>query len=1029
MTFDADLQLVTPTKVEDTIIRDSTETNGRLHKGRERTQASNMLVIFFYILVFTLAIPNHQILAQHIGPFTVLKYLGIICLIASLFEAVRRHHYTPLFKSQVSRWYLIYFLVALISFLVRDGAAAFQSDSFLYTISTFSLFVVTMIMANTINRVRWAVLVALVSIAVGSVYVIRQWQQFHNLYPGFRTFGGLAGDPNYFSVTVVLWAPLTIFWLLSKRPNWEKWLCMGCLGFLGLGFILSASRGGFIGLTVALLFLVWNTRRRVRNLLLVGLLLLPIAFAPGDSALERLLHPNEGDEESSQYRLMLWEAAGQTFREHPLFGVGMGHYRPFVIRDRSVIKLPFHVAHNTYVGLIADLGLAGIVPFLGLFFTTFLNLRRIVRRARESKQFLLHQLALGLQAGLLGYMICAFFLSTLWVQIMWFELFLSISLMRFATKPVAPAMNSNLPAEGQNVTRQKNRGALKKKHPTASIACLMMIVSPIASAQHNVPVSLDRYGGVLIAVAKPSYHFRVTKLGDRWSFVTPEGDAFWMFGVWNITQDGHHFPTSNSPSYDDRMAVKYGDTNLTWGPQQVRRVKSWGFNTIGPYSVSWVSPTQSDSRWPGDKTQPVKLPTVLMSNLSYYALVNSQNFGSRPVKDLIAGVKPNVLGYYGGTFPDIFDPAFDAYVTGALQKDPYFQNSKGSPWVIGYMSGDTDNMWGFGAGPDFATTPAEHSSDHLGVIALITASSQTNNSKLNIGYTDTQVYTKMALEKFLQQKYQTIEALNSAWASSYTTFASAGGWGVGTGLLDESGTLHHKWIGRDTINLRDFNSNIRADLDTFLIELARKYFTICRTRFKQFSPDALYFGITNLGSWMAPPRREILEAAAGLIDVMATNVNPANQQQINFIQTYLGDVPMIQWAGWRANPDSAMFRTPKETDFQTQAERAEAYKRQVGSLWSARAMANGSHPFVGLLWWEFHDNAGESSNWGLVSLLDNAYDGQEAIHAVGHDGWGFTTGGEERDYGDFLSAVRAANQNCFIQLYGEMQRTIANHHN
>jgi O-antigen ligase len=969
-----------------------------------------MFVIFFYILIFTLAIPNHPILAAHLGPLTVLKYLGIICLLASLCEMFRTRKYPPLFRAMASRWYLVYVMVALISCLVRDGTSAFDSDPFLYTFSTFSLFIVTMIMANTINRVRWAVLVTLVSIAWGSLYVIRQWQQYHNIYRGFRTFGGLAGDPNYYAVTVVLWVPLMIFWLLSERPKWEKWLCIGCLVFLGLGFIFAASRGGFIGLTVALLFLVWNTRRRVRNLALVGLLLLPIAFAPGDSAFERLLHPSRGDEESSQYRLMLWEAAETSFREHPLLGVGMGHYRPYVIRGSSKIELPFHVAHNTYVGLIADLGLAGIIPFLGLFSSTFINLRRVVRRTRNNDQLLLHQVALGLQAGLLGYMICAFFLSTLWVQIMWFELFLSISLTRFVTKSVAPAINRRKP---------------KMKHRTAPIASLIMILSPIAGAQHNKPTSFDRYGGVQIEVAKPFHHFRVLKVGDRWCFVTPDGDAFWMFGVWNITQDAHHFPNSNSPSYDDRVTAKYGDTNLKWGPQQVRRLKNWGFNTIGPYSVSWVSPTQFDSRWPGDGTQPVKLPTVLMSNLSYYALLNSQNFGTRPVKDLIAGVKPNILGYYGGTFPDVFDPAFDAYLAGALHKDPYFVKAKDSPWVIGYMSGDTDNMWGFGAGPDFATTPAGHSSDHLGVIALLTAPSQTNNSKLNIDYSDAQVYTKMALINFLQRKYRTIEALNSAWSSGYTTFGSAGGWGIGIGLLDESGSLHHKWLGKDTTNLRDFNPNTRADLDAFLVQISRKYFTICRTRFKQFSPNALYFGVTNLGSWMAPPRREILEGAAGLIDVMSTNVNPANQQQIDFIQTHLGDVPMIQWTGWRANPDSAMFRTPQETDFQTQGDRAKAYTQQVENLWNLRAKSNASHPFVGLLWWEFHDNVGESANWGLVSLFDNAYDGREAMRAPGRDGWGFATGGEERDYGDFLSSVRATNQNTFIELFEEIQLSIS----
>ncbi len=51
----------------------------------------------------------------------------------------------------------------------------------------------------------------------------------------------------------------------------------------------------------------------------------------------------------------------------------------------------------------------------------------------------------------------------------------------------------------------------------------------------------------------------------------------------------------------------------------------------------------------------------------------------------------------------------------------------------------------------------------------------------------------------------------------------------------------------------------------------------------------------------------------------------------------------------------------------------------------------------------------EQTNWGLVSLADNAYDGREASTDAGKDAWGFKTGGEERNYGDFLTDVRNAN--------------------
>jgi hypothetical protein len=555
--------------------------------------------------------------------------------------------------------------------------------------------------------------------------------------------------------------------------------------------------------------------------------------------------------------------------------------------------------------------------------------------------------------------------------------------------------------------------------PKIALALITVLSASIARSQHAKVVELDRFGGTSVAVSNPTGHFRLAKIGNRWMFVTPSGGAFWMFGVWNVIGDDHPFPSSSSPSYSQLAHSKYGDVDLHWGPQQVRRLKSWGFNTIGPYSVSWVTPTQADDHWPGDHTQPVKAPYVFLGNVSWYSLINSRNFGPRPTKDLIAGVKPDILGYYGGNFPDVFDPAFDEFVAGMLQGDPAYQVTKNSPWVVGYMSADTDNMWGFGAGPDFPTTPPGHAADHLGLVVLLTAPTQSSNPKLGMSYTDTQVYAKKALADFLEAKYSTIQALNTSWSSSYSTFGSAGGWGTGTGLLDESGNMRHKWLGRDTIRLSDFRPNVVSDLNAFLIQLSRKYFTVCRTRIKQFSPNALYFGNSVLGAWLAPPRKEILEGASGLLDAMGTNVDPGNRAQIDFVEQYLGDVPLIKWTGWRANPDSDMYGAPRQTDFQTQAERAAAYTRAVENMWSATASSTSSNPFVGLLWWEFHDNVAESSNWGLVSMNDNAYDGIEAVQAKGHDSWGFSTGGELRNYGDFLSGVRAANHEVYVRLEDE----------
>ncbi len=257
-------------------------------------------------------------------------------------------------------------------------------------------------------------------------------------------------------------------------------------------------------------------------------------------------------------------------------------------------------------------------------------------------------------------------------------------------------------------------------------------------------------------------------------------------------------------------------------------------------------------------------------------------------------------------------------------------------------------------------------------------------------------------------------ALNTAWGSTYTTFDSNGSWPNGSGLLDENGK--GTWLGKDSAGLSDTAPTVRADLNAFLYEIAKQYFSVYRTRIKQYYPNALYLGPTTVGGWGAPAHRQVLQAAGKYVDVLRTTWN-GDQARLDFMVEHAGDIPMATWQGAFANPDSALFRYSNPW-FQSQSERAAFYRTTLQGLLRATATATRVQPFVGIQWWEFHDNWAEKANWGLVTLSDNAYDGKEAVVAAGTDPWGYKTGGEEKDYGDFLGSVTQVNKSVYAQLSG-----------
>jgi hypothetical protein len=72
--------------------------------------------------------------------------------------------------------------------------------------------------------------------------------------------------------------------------------------------------------------------------------------------------------------------------------------------------------------------------------------------------------------------------------------------------------------------------------------------------------------------------------------------------------------------------------------------------------------------------------------------------------------------------------------------------------------------------------------------------------------------------------------------------------------------------------------------------------------------------------------------------------------------------------------------------------------------------SGGVQRFVGMQFWQMYDNQAECANWGLITPRDNPYDGVSARVQAGVDQWGYPTGGEQRDFGDFISFVKRGNQ-------------------
>jgi hypothetical protein len=304
----------------------------------------------------------------------------------------------------------------------------------------------------------------------------------------------------------------------------------------------------------------------------------------------------------------------------------------------------------------------------------------------------------------------------------------------------------------------------------------VILLTGLALAQN------DKYGGL---IAKPcsggaTGEWHAQTMAGRWVICDPLGNALWSKGVYGV-----------NPAFLKATASKYG-SNAAWASNAAARIKSWGFNFLPPYAADDVLPWATDPSYPLDRHReqsiPTKIPTFYIVRPGLYGMnMNATAIGSSikvGIKDLMNGRAPKFVAY-GAYIPTNGVPDYGdmnrylAVLDYMLNTDPrpsQLPDEKDSPH-IDYLAGiaveDSDQTWGLGSGEAFETFPPGRQQWHLSWnTASMSPIQQVHSVKGLLYNADTQVYIKSAWKNFLIAKYGTIEALNKAWGSSYTTFGS-----------------------------------------------------------------------------------------------------------------------------------------------------------------------------------------------------------------------------------------------------------------
>jgi O-antigen ligase len=214
-----------------------------------------------------------------------------------------------------------------------------------------------------------------------------------------RRFSAGATDPNDLAMTLALALPMAWYLGMTHSRPLIRWVCRAYVPLGMLAIVLTGSRGGLLTALVALLVVPATMGRLtpgrlvMAGMLLFGAAVLSIVYVP-DTVMQRL--STTGQEVtggSLGNRREIWLAGIHAFAQRPLTGYGSGRFLQAVTPE---LGLNANVAHNSYLSVLVEQGLPGLVLYLLMMFAVYRAIRRLPKIERRFALILFASLCIAI---------------------------------------------------------------------------------------------------------------------------------------------------------------------------------------------------------------------------------------------------------------------------------------------------------------------------------------------------------------------------------------------------------------------------------------------------------------------------------------------------------------------------------------------------------------------------------------------------------------------------------------------------------
>jgi probable O-glycosylation ligase (exosortase A-associated) len=365
---------------------------------------------FFFTLLY--------LIIDYCRPQDIFPPLGYLKpgMIVTLFLAgflILKHNLKEARSKQTRMLWLFIILLGVYIPFARNNYYAFMATRNMLLFMPFILSV--MICVNSIERLK-----KLIFIFIGTMVYVAIYGFFHH---GTGS-GNYFADENDIALYLNMWIPVCFFLLFTEKKWKIKIVYIIGLAIGVIVVIISASRGGFVGL-ISVAFVAWlYSPKKIPSLIIMSLLALMIYAYAGDAYWARIATTTETNEGTAHGRILSWEAGWHMFLANPL-GVGGEN---FPVRFEEYQSGEFkrgmwgRVAHSLWFTLIPELGIFGIIIYFTLLYFNIKDLTFLANIQVNNDPDLryLNSLSRAFMASFAGYFVSGTFLSVLYYSHYWY---------------------------------------------------------------------------------------------------------------------------------------------------------------------------------------------------------------------------------------------------------------------------------------------------------------------------------------------------------------------------------------------------------------------------------------------------------------------------------------------------------------------------------------------------------------------------------------------------------------------------------